>query len=158
MLAQQAMPPADWSAYQFLVGEWVGEGAGSPGEGTGGFTFSFDLQKRILVRTNFAEYPAMNGRPAFRHDDLMVVHQEPGKPVSAEYFDNEGHVIHYTVTISGDGKSFLFVSDSSSSEPRYRLTNTKEGDDKLVITFEIAPPGKPDAFRQYIKASARRKK
>ncbi len=155
--AQQAAPPADWSAWKFLIGEWVGEGTGSPGEGTGGFSFSPDLGKRILIRKNFAEYPATKDRPAFRHDDLMIVYQEQGKPTRAEYFDNEGHVIHYTVSFSADSTAVVFVTEPSLSEPRYRLTNTKEGNDKLIIAFEIAPPGKPDAFRQYIKASARRK-
>ncbi len=157
-IAQPSAPPADWSAWEFLVGDWVGEGTGSPGEGTGGFTFSYDLQKRILVRRNFAEYPATNDRPAFRHDDLLIVYQESGKPARADYYDNEGHVIHYTVSFSEDKNSVIFVSEPSSSEPRYRLTNTKEGNDKLAISFEIAPPGKPEAFRQYIKATARRKK
>ncbi len=155
--AQQAAPTADWSAWQFFMGKWEGEGTGSPGEGTGGFSFAPDLGKRILVRKNFAEYPATKDRPAFRHDDLMIVYQETGKPTRAEYFDNEGHVIHYTVSFSADSTAVVFVSEASTSEPRYRLTNTKDGNDKLIITFEIAPPGKPDAFRQYIKASARRK-
>ncbi len=156
--SQPAVPPANWNAWKFLLGEWVGEGTGSPGEGTGGFTFALDLGKRILVRKNFAEYPATKERPAFRHDDLMIVYQDPGNRTRAEYFDNEGHVIRYVVGFSADSTSVVFVSEATSTEPRYRLTNTKEGDDKISIRFEIAPPGKPDAFRQYIKASARRKK
>ncbi len=156
-VSQPAIPQANWNAWKFLLGEWVGEGTGSPGEGTGGFTFALDLGNRILVRKNFAEYPATKDRPAFRHDDLMIVYQESGNPTRAEYFDNEGHVIHYVVSFSADSNSVVFVSDASSSEPRYRLTNTKEGDDKILISFEIAPPGKPEAFRQYIKAAARRK-
>ncbi len=155
--SQPAIPPAEWSAWKFLLGEWIGEGTGSPGEGTGGFTFALDLGKRVLVRKNFAEYPATKDRPAFRHDDLMIVYQEPGQPTRAEYFDNEGHVIRYTVSFSADSNSVVFLSEASATEPRYRLTNTKDGPDKLVISFEFAPPGKPDAFRQYIRASARKK-
>ncbi len=109
------------------------------------------------MRKNFADYPATKDRPAFRHDDLMIVYQEPGRSTKAMYLDNEGHVIHYTVGFSKDSNSVVFVSAPSSSEPRYRLTNTKAGDDKITIAFEIAPPGKPNAFQQYIKASARKK-
>jgi hypothetical protein len=156
--SQPSLPQANWDEWKFLMGEWVGEGGGGPGQGSGGFTYSLDLQKRILVRNNYAEYPATNDRPAFRHDDLMIAYQEPGKPTRAEYFDNEGHVIHYTVTFSEDRNSVVFVSDSSAAEPRFRLTYAKEGKDKLTIIFDIAPPGKGDAFRQYIKASAHRKK
>jgi hypothetical protein len=155
--AQQPTPAVNWSAFKFLVGAWVGEGTGAPGEGTGGFTFSYDLQNTVLARKNYADYPATKDRPAFRHDDLMVVYQEGGK-TRAIYFDNEQHVINYAVTVSSDSNSVVFVSDAVPSAPRFRLTNTKAGADKITITFEIAPPGKPESFTRYIEASARRKK
>ena len=57
LLAQPQPTPVSWKAFQFLVGEWVGEGTGAPGEATGGFTFSLDLQNTVLVRKNYADYP-----------------------------------------------------------------------------------------------------
>jgi hypothetical protein len=154
--AQQAAGPVDWGPYHFLVGEWVGEGSGEPGQASGGFTFSYDLQKTILVRRNFADYPATKDRPAFAHNDLMIMYQEGGK-TRAVYFDNEQHVINYSVSLSSDSNSVTFLGDIMPSAPRFRLTNTKSGTDMLKITFEIAPPGKPEAFMKYIDASARRK-
>jgi len=156
MRAQQTPYNVNWDAFKFLMGEWVGEGTGAPGEGTGGFTFTFDLQNTILVRKNYANYPATKDRPAFRHDDLMIVSQEMGK-TKAVYFDNEQHVINYSVTVSGDSNSVVFVSDATPSAPRFRLTNTKAGTDKITILFEMAPPGKPESFARYIEATARRK-
>jgi hypothetical protein len=157
MLAQQPPPPINWDAFKFLMGEWLGEGTGAPGEATGGFTFSLDLQNTVLVRKNYANYPATKDRPAFAHNDLMVVYQEGGK-TRAIYFDNEQHVINYSVTLSSDSNSVVFVSDVIPSAPRFRLTNTKAGTDKITITFEMAPPGKPESFTRYIEATARRKK
>jgi len=87
----------------------------------------------------------------------MVVFQEAGK-TRAVYFDNEQHVINYNVTVSSDSSSVVFVSDVLPATPRFRLTNTKAGTDKIKITFEIAPPGKPESFTRYIEAVARRKK
>src|SRR5690349_5925928 len=86
------------SGLQFLLGEWIGEGGGGPGEGSGAFAFARELQGKVLVRTNYAEYPASAERPAFRHDDLMIVYTDPpsGRP-HAIYFDSEGHVIEYAV-------------------------------------------------------------
>jgi hypothetical protein len=49
-----------------------------------------------------------------------------------------------------------FVSDVIANLARYRLTYTKAGPDLLAIRFEIAPPGKPDAFKTYLEAKARR--
>jgi hypothetical protein len=149
--------PPDLSPFAPLLGEWVGEGAGTPGEAKGGFTFSYDLQKRVIVRRNYAEYPAAKDRPAFRHDDLMIYYSEAtGGPFRADYYDNEGHVIRYAVTVSGG--VVTCVSEPSPSAPRFRFTYTPAGPDVVKIKFEIAPPGKPEAFTPYIEASARRVK
>ncbi len=146
------------SPLHFLLGEWIGEGEGAPGEGSGGFTFAPDLQGKVLVRTNYAEYPATAERPAFRHDDLMIVYADPqGTGSRAMYFDSEGHVIAYAVEESREPLKVLFVSDAISGTPRYRLTYTATGPDSLDLTFEVAPPGEPEAFATYITARARRK-
>jgi len=156
--AQQTSTTNPWDGWQFLMGEWTGEGTGAPGEGSGGFSFALDLQGKILVRRNHAEYPATKDRPALSHQDLMVVYAESGRePNRAVYFDNEGHVIHYTAQFSDGGKTLTFLSDAATSSPRFRLTYTKVDDSTVSIKFEIAPPGKPDAFATYIQASAHRK-
>jgi hypothetical protein len=157
LFSQPAPQPLRWDAFRFLVGDWIGEGTGMPGEGVGGFSFAYDLQNTVLVRKNFAEYPATKDRPAFRHDDLMIVYQEGGK-IKATYFDNEQHVINYSVSVSADSGSIVFASDITPSAPRFRLTNSKAGTDKISIRFEIAPPGKPESFSRYIDASAHRSK
>ncbi len=149
---------AGWGPLQFLVGDWVGEGGGAAGQGAGGFSFHPDLQGRILVRKNFAEYPATKERGAFRHDDLTIVYRESdGGPLRAIYFDNEGHVIRYAITASPEGNAVQFLSEATPSAPRYRLTYTRSDADAVGIGFEIAPPGKPDAFTPYIEAKAKRK-
>lgn len=157
----QAPPPKDavnWDAFRFLAGEWVGEGTGAPGEATGGFSFSFDLKEKILVRKNRADYPATKDRPAFSHTDLMVIYHEPGgADTRAIYFDNEGHVVHYTVSFSKDQNTLTLLGDVSPSVPRFRFTYSKTKNDSLTFQFDIAPPGKPEAFSKYIEGTARRK-
>jgi hypothetical protein len=148
----------DWAPLEFLLGDWVGEGGGQPGQGTGDFSFHPGLQNRILIRKSYAAYPPTKDRPAYRHDDLTVVYKESDSaPPRAIYFDNEGHVINYSITISPDQKTIEFVSDVLPSSPRYRLTYVKSGSDTLTLRFEIAPPDKPDSFSIYIEAKAKRK-
>jgi hypothetical protein len=145
-----------WAGFRFLLGEWVGEGDGAPGKGSGGFTLTPDLGGKILTRRNRAEYPAAGGRPAVVHEDLMVIH--PSKDgARATYWDNEGHVIHYAATAAADGQGLTFVSDTVAGEPRFRLIYTKGEGDTVAIKFEIAPPGKPDAFKTYLEGKVRRK-
>jgi hypothetical protein len=155
-LAQQAKA-SNWDLFRFLLGEWVGEGAGAPGEGTGSFSFSFDLQDKIIVRRNRADYPATKDKPAYSHTDLMIIYREADDSLKAIYFDNEGHVIHYAVSFSNDQNTLTFLGDPSTSSPRFRFIYTKVTPDKLKLEFDIAPPGKPEAFSKYIEGTARRR-
>ena len=54
--------PNQLKSLNFLLGEWIGEGSGSPGEAAGEFSFTSDLQNTILVRKSSARYPAQTGR------------------------------------------------------------------------------------------------
>ena len=143
-------------ALAFLEGDWEGEGAGSPGEAKGGFSFRGELENHVLVRRNYAEYPATKDRPASRHEDLMIVHPEADGKIAAQYFDNEGHVIRYRVSVSNHTATFL--SDAAAAAPHYRLTYSMKGKDAVSIRFEIAPPGKPEDFKVYLTAAAHKKR
>jgi len=148
-------PLADpWAGWRFLVGNWVGEGGGSPGEGSGSFSLRFSLDERILVRESHTEYPAVGGKPRVVHEDLMACYPDPvGGRILAIYFDNEGHVIRYTEEPGGPGRVVL-VSEVNASSPRFRLTYTRLGPDTVAIAFEIAPSGHPDGFVPYVTGKA----
>jgi hypothetical protein len=140
-----------------LNGEWAGEGSGAPGQGAGGFSFAPDLQGKILVRKNHAEYPATKERAAFTHDDLMIVYPgAAGEHPHAIYFDNEGHVIRYEVRATADGSQVVFESTAEPAAMRYRLTYVKPDADHVKIKFELAPATAPEKFSTYIEAAAHR--
>jgi hypothetical protein len=136
---------------RFLLGEW--QGIGDQAGATGGFTFSSSVQDRVIVRTNYSDTPATATSQASRHDDLMVIYVE-GDAVKADYFDNEGHVIRYLVQLRPN--AVVFLSEIHPAEPRYRLTYTRADDGTITGGFEIAPPGKPDAFAAYLSWRARK--
>ena len=148
-------PEDRWRDFSFLLGEWQGEGRGSPGEGAGTFSFELSLDGRVLVRKSHSTYPATKDRPAFVHDDLMLIYPEGGR-MRAIYFDNEDHVIHYAVSVVADPPGLVFLGDPTPNKPRFRFRYTSLGKDKVNSRFEIAPPGKPDAFSLYIEGDARR--
>ena len=147
-----------WDPVQFLVGDWVGEGTGTPGQGSGAFSFTWDLDRKVMVRTSSADYPATKDRPALSHRDLMIMYENPAtRKLEAIYFDNEGHVINYAVELSREPGLVQLTSPAAPSSPRYRLTFKNTGSDSLSLRFEIAPPGKPDAFTTYVEGSVHRK-
>ena len=144
--------------YAFLLGDWEGEGNGQPGEGKGYFSFVPELDGRIIVRKNHAEFPATPQKAAFVHDDRLIIYADrPGDMTKALLMDNEDHTIHYNVTFSDDQKSIVFTSDVTPGMPTFRLTYTQLEANRVNIKFELAPPGKPNAFNVYLEGKAHRK-
>ena len=154
-----AAPKSDavWGPLNFLVGDWSGEGGGKPGQGPGNMSVTWDLNRQVMINKGHSEYPATKDRPAAVHDSLMIIFKDPsGEKLRATYFDSEGHVIQYAVESTENPATIRFVSDALPSTPRFRLTYIrKEGD--MDIRFEIAPPGKPEAFAAYVEGTVRRK-
>lgn len=139
---------AAWNKWSWLIGDWKGEGSGQPGVGAGTFTFKTDLDESILVRRSHSEYPASNGRPASIHNDLMIIYPDnAGNPSSAVYFDNEKHVIHYSVTYSD--KSIILTSEKVPNAPIFRLSYTLLDNGKVNTRFEMSQDGQN--FRVYIE-------
>src|SRR5580700_2611971 len=153
-LFSRAFAAEDWGPAQFLIGHWTGDGSGQPGQGSGSFSFTPDLEGKVLVRKSFAAYPAANGKPAFRHDDLMIVYRdETSHELRAMYFDSEGHVIPYSVK-PAEGRGVVFVTEGGATTMRYRLTYIGTAGEGVKLKFEIAPPGKE--FATYLEAAAHR--
>lgn len=150
-------PQEHWKGLEFLIGDWVAEGGGMPGDASSGsFSFTPELDGKILVRRNKAEYPASGGRPAIKHEDLMVFYRDNvNHRISADYFDNEGHVINYAVTVASDGKNITCVSDPNVPGPRFRLVYTARPDGTVRGSFDMAQPG--NDFVPYTTWSAHRK-
>lgn len=156
VIAQQAAPTVDWKPLAWLVGDWTATGGGGPGQGSGGFSFHQDLQGQVLVRKNYSEYPPTKDKPAYRHDDLTIVYRT-NDGFRADYFDNEGHVVRYSVAVSADGNTVTFVSDEAAPGPHLRLTYHKLNEATLAGTFEIARPDKPHDFSKYLEWTAQKR-
>jgi len=146
-----------WEKWSFLMGEWVGEGNGQPGQGSGSFSFTTDLDENIIVRKSITEFPATKDKPASTHKDLMYIyHDNTGNSSKSIYFDNEGHVINYTITYAEN--STVFTSDIIQNTPRFRLSYFLINKDTLNVKFEFAPPQNPESFKTYIEGKCTRKK
>ncbi|MCL5027918.1 MAG: hypothetical protein M1480_02740 [Bacteroidetes bacterium] len=155
--SQSIKKDTDWKPFYFILGEWIGEGSGTPGQGRGSFSFDFDLQKKILIRKSSTYFPSTKDRSSYSHDDLTIIYKQPDGSVHGNYFDNEGHIINYSINFSDDHNTLTFVSDISPINPRYRLTYSKINNQKLNIKFEIASSSNPVAFSIYYSGTVHRK-
>jgi hypothetical protein len=139
-----------WTA---LVGQWVAETV--EGGGSGACGFHFDLEQNVIVRTNRAELPGPGGQ-ARVHADLMVISPRGSQDEArATYWDNEGHRIEYSAGWSSDGSTLTLLSEAGPG-PLFRLTYKRIGAESMTVLFEMAPPGKAEAFKQYTTGRIRR--
>jgi hypothetical protein len=150
-----AEAPAALAPLRFLLGEWRAVPSGKPGEATGSATFASSLRDHVILRFSYAEYPALASRDAFRHDDLMVIHADASAQLRADYWDNEGHIVHYLVQPRGSDE-VVFLSEAPASEPHYRLTYKLAPDGTLGGRFEISPAGAAETFITYLTWSSRK--
>jgi len=148
-----AQQNSTWNKWNWLIGDWKGEGSGQPGEGNGVFSFRTDLNQKILTRKSHSEYPAKGNKPGVIHEDLMVIYPDySGSPVKAIYFDNEGHTINYSITYSD--KSIILTSDRIPNIPFFRLTYIQLNDESVDTKFEISQDGMK--FNTYIEGKSKK--
>jgi hypothetical protein len=132
-----------WKKLDFVLGRWegvAGEKDTPLGGGQGSYSFTPELNAKIIVRRNNAQYNS-----GVQHDDLMVIYLEDTP--RAIYFDSEGHVIRYNLAFPAANR-LVFESDGSQPGPRYRLTYWLEGA-SLNGQFEVGAPGKD--YQSYMK-------
>jgi hypothetical protein len=147
-----AQKNASWDKWGWLIGTWKGEGTGEPGKGSGIFSFTPDLDKKIIVRKSHSEYPATKDKPEIIHDDLMIIYPDySGISSKAIYFDNEGHIINYAITYSES--NIVMVSEKNEHAPVFRLTYSLLSPGFINTKFEMSRDG--ETFTTYIEGKSR---
>ena len=138
-----------WKPLRCLLGTWEAKTqGGSAGAAVAGdYTFRLELKDHVLARHTLTA--ACKGPAEYdcEHSDLLYIYGD-----SAIYFDNEGHVIQYSVTAPRPNTA-VFLSSGAGAQ--YRLTYESKGD-VLEGRFEIRAPGKSD-FQTYLRWSGKRK-
>ncbi len=79
---------------------------------------------------------------------LYIYQDAPGQPYKAIYFDNEGHVMHYDVSIPSR-TSVVFLST------QFRLSYELKGS-TMYGKFQMRPPGQNE-FKSYLEWSGGKK-
>jgi hypothetical protein len=147
--AQETNP---WSGLSFLEGTWDAKAASSEGASAAGtYTFRLELRDHVLVRHGNISQCKGPSTYDCEHGDLLYVYRDSAaQPLRAIYFDNEGHVIHYSVSTAPPNTA-VFLSDSSQPGPQFRLTYELKG---LLLfgKFEIRMPGQEN-WKTYLEWS-----
>ncbi len=90
-----------------------------------------------------------------QHSDVLYIYNDfPGHPLKAIYFDNDGHVILYDLSVPSPTTA-IFLSDSSRPGPQFRLSYELKGS-SMFGKFEVRPPEQTE-FRTYLAWSGDKK-
>ena len=151
------VPKVSWKPLEFLIGSWEAKtrGGTAGADSSGTYTFRLELREHVLSRHSSAA--GCKGPVDFdcEHSDLLYVYPEAGgQSYRAVYFDNEGHVIHYDVSMPSP-LTAVFLSKTSEPGPQFRLTYERQGS-TMSGRFEIRMPGQAE-FRPYLEWSGEKK-
>src|SRR5579875_2486782 len=151
-----ATAAAPFKSLAFLEGTWDANVQSNAAiKLSGRYTFNRELDGHILAR-HATNDPGCKAPTSFdcAHSDLLYVFQDvPGSALKADYFDNEGHVIHYEVSTPAP-KSVVFLS-APGAGPQFRLSYELSGQ-TMTGRFQMHMPGQGD-WRTYLEWSRSRK-
>jgi hypothetical protein len=158
-MAAQTAPsaaPASFKSLSFLEGTWEARTAENGAvKASGLYAFKSELGGHVLARHSSTD-PNCKGPASFdcAHGDLLYIFQDgEGQPLKAIYFDNEGHVIHYTVT-TPTPTSAVFLSEPGPG-PQFRLVYELK-DASMNGKFQMQMPGQSE-WRSYLEWSGAKK-
>ena len=140
----------------FLEGTWDANVQNNGATKVAGrYSFNRELDGHILAR-HATNDPGCKAPTSFdcSHSDLLYVFQDlPGSNLKADYFDNEGHVIHYEVS-TPTPTSVVFLS-APGPGPQFRLSYEFSGQ-VMTGRFQMHLPGQGD-WRTYLEWSGSHK-
>ena len=146
-----------WRPLSFLIGTWEAktQGGSASAASSGSYTFQLELRDHILAR--HSANASCKGPADFNcdHGDLLYIYRDtPEQPLKAIYFDNEGHVIHYDVTMP-DPNTAALISSAGTPGPQFRLVyELKAG--VMLGRFQLRIPGRSD-FESYLEWSGKKR-
>ena len=142
----------------FLMGSWEAKTMNNPSvTAVGAYTFQAELNGHVMARHSIADAARCKGPADFNceHGDLLYIYADAtGQPLHAIYFDNEGHVIHYSVT-APTPTTAEFLSDPKQPGPQFRLFYELKGA-VMAGKFQIRMPGQAD-WKSYLEWSGSKK-
>ena len=158
LVAQAPPAKADpFGALAFLQGSWEAKTSGANGvDSVGVYSFGPELKNHVFAR-HALSVAGCKGPADFvcQHGYLLYVYQDaPGQPLKAIYMDNEGHVIHYSVS-TPEPATAVFLSDASQPGPQFRLVyELKNG--VMAGRFQVRMPDGAE-WHSYLEWSGGRK-
>lgn len=150
-----------WMPLARFVGNWQGVSVGQAGEGTVVRSYARIMGGRFIQESNTSTYPPQekNKKGEVHEHSGIFSYDKQRKLLMLRQFHIEGFVNTYRQVSEAGAVRLVFESEAFenfNNAWKARETYEFDGDDRLVETFELAPPGKE--FRVYSRTELKRTK
>ncbi len=149
-------PKPDFSAVNWLLGEWTGKTTGAGPQGEVHLSVNFALDGRFMILREEISLAATQTALAARETWMGILsgnRSDTGFLLRA--FSSTGFITRYRVTV--DGSEIHFNPEGGDEPPPgwlFRRTVQRLSDSELSETVQVAPPNKP--FFDYYTAKVTR--
>jgi hypothetical protein len=150
------LPPApDFSALDWLVGDWAGPMVGKHNQGEVHLSVSYTLSKRFMIFHGQLAQPATKTAPATEETWMGVLGPaHSNSDLMLRVYSSTGFSTNYRVTAVPNEVEFNPAGGDLPAGWLFRRRLERVGESSLSETLEVAPPGK--AFFKYYTAQLMR--
>lgn len=137
-------PPPDFSALDWLQGQWTGKTVPTSPSGEVQLSVTPDLEKHFLVFRGDVSLAATSTVPAVKESWIGILSPSPdGTGFILRIFSSTGFITRYRMTVN-DPELHLNPEGGDSPPPGwlFRMTWARTGPDEFTETVRVAPPGK----------------
>jgi hypothetical protein len=149
-------PQADFTALDWLVGDWAGKTTNRSVPGEVRLSATFDLDKQFIVLRGEVSLPPIKSAPASRESWIGILSaNREGPGFVLRTFSSTGFIARYRVTV--DGPEIRFNPEGGENPPPgwlFRRVIQRVGVGELTETVQVAPPTK--SFFDYYTAKLSR--
>ncbi|MGH9449904.1 MAG: hypothetical protein ACRD11_05105 [Terriglobia bacterium] len=137
----QIPPQPDYSALDWLLGEWTGKTTGKGAQGEVLLSVSYELGKRFMLFREQVSLPATGKAPATHEGVMGILNATAAGGFEMNLYSSNGFVSHYRVNVN-HGKIGFSPEGGALPPPGwlfrrvFRHTNPGE----CTETVEVAPP------------------
>lgn len=136
--------PPDFSALDWLPGQWVGKTLPNSPPGDVQLSVSSDLEKRVLVFRGEVSLGTTPTAPATKESWLGILSASAaGTGFALRVFSSLGFITRYRLTV--EGAEIQLNPEGGDSPPAgwlFRTIWVRTGPNELTETIQAAPPGK----------------
>ena len=149
-------PKPDFSAMDWLVGEWTGTTTGRSAQGEIRLSVSYELDNQVMLLRGEATFQATKTSPAVKESWMGVLTSDRGAAgFLLRTFSSTGFITRYRVTVEGPETR---INPEGGEQPPpgwlFRTVIKRTGPQEFVETVQAAPPNK--SFFDYYTAKLNR--